>query len=351
MARMGRLVVLVACVCVLHPAGAAAGERGPVLFYCDEGQVETCAELLGALRKEMGDFGLDVMAMYEQIDLASIPHGRPPEVVERATAQEGATFATWITRQGDILSIHVFDPAAAQTFSKQIAVREGIDCKQVAFRLRSLMGASLYAELDDILVDEDLMALAVPPEKVEVIEEVMQIKARRRSWVGLCLDYLLLSYPTEDFWAHGLAFEVHVMPARRLEVLLDGALTFPRHVREVVEEGVELGFGNEQYLVGLGARYAVLSVGRVALLPEAGFRLGISVNRVTWQGDEKFVDINPALWAGFRARVRVVRRVGLELGMRFANLFRYEGFTWHGHHVTGLAQFRFSAFAGVRVAI
>jgi hypothetical protein len=348
---MGRVVVLFACVCVMHPAGAAAEERGPVLFFCDEEAIGECAELLGALRKEMGDFGLDVMAVYEPIDVDALPHGRPPGVVERATAQEGATFATWLLLEGELLVIHVFDPGTEQTFSKQIAVREGIDCKQVAFRLRSLMGASLYAELDDILVDEDLMALAVPPEKVEVIEEVMQIKARRRSWVGLCLDYLLLSYPTEDFWAHGLAFEVHVIPVSRLEVLLDGALTFPRHVREVVEEGVELGFGNEQYLVGLGARYAVLDVGRVAVLPEAGFRLGISVNRVTWQGDEKFVDINPALWAGLRARVRVVRRVGLELGMRFANLFRYEGFTWRGHHVTGLAQFRFSAYVGVRVAI
>jgi hypothetical protein len=355
---MIRLIFPFLLLASVHVPTARAAEHGPVLFFCEDEVLGLgqggCEDMLRALEAELADFGLQVVEAGPTADQEE-PVGPVPSDVAAVTRQKGAAFSVWFTRQGDDLTLHVYDPGHEQKLARMAIPYDeqgGLDMRDVAFRLRSLMGASLYSELDEVVDDEQMFDLAVPQERREVLGKWLEVpeKAEPRTWVTLSQGYLVLGYPAESAWYHGIAIDVAVPPVAGLEIFVDGAAAFPHEVYST-REPASVRIENRQFLVGIGARYRVLGLGPLSLLPGGGFHLGISHSIVTHGGDRKYVKLNPALWMGIDIRIAIVRRFALVIGARFENLFHYEQFEWDGEKLAGLHQFRFGAVAGVLVSI
>jgi hypothetical protein len=307
----------------------------------------------------MADFGLSLIEL--SIGVVDVPaQGPVPGIIVEKADEAGAIFAVWFSvmesSKGNLPVMHVYDPDNRQVFTRMGApasVEGELDYKDMAFRLRNLMGASLYSDLEGILDDEELMFMAVPEERWKTIGEVVGAAApARRSWVSLGLGYLLMGYPTARGWYHGFAFEIAVIPVKRLNVFIDGGFAaLPGAIAKEPAENVDLELGSNQILVGVGVRYDLLVFGPVALAPEAGFHLGMSKTRVHGAVDREFLELNPALWGGLAARFSIVERFALTLGMRFENLFVYETFKWGEATLLSIAPFRFTATAGISVKL
>lgn len=354
-------LLVVFAVVQAHPRISRAQDHGPVLFFCDDlvlGKEGGCSEMHRTLKKEMADFGLTLIdSPFNVIDVPA--QGPVPEIIVEKASEAGAIFAVWFSvmksSQGNLPVMHVYDPDNRQVFSRMgaPASAEGeLDYQDMAFRLRNLMGASLYSDLEGILEEEALLSLAIPEEKRETIGEVVGAAPEKRSWVSLGLGYHLVGYPTEKSWYHGFEFEVAVLPVKRLDVFIDGGVVFlPGVVARQPEGGVHLQFENRQVLMGLGARYALLRLGPVEVAPAAGFRLGISMTRVARSVNRDFLRVNPALWGGLVVRISIVERFAFTVGMRLENVFRYETFKWGETRLFSLSPFRFSATTGILVRL
>jgi hypothetical protein len=342
-----------AAAIALVPARAGAG--GPVIMFCEDQMVGVeggCAELHAALGGELVDFNLGVVLVPSFVEGPDEIGLVPVDVVER-TREAGALFAVWFSRSsfepGQLLTLHVYDPKIEQTISRTMTAFDGdggLNASDVAFHTRIIMGASLYSDLEHIAGEPNLVALAVPEEKRAVIEEA----APEHRWARLELGYALVSYPTRAHFYHGIAFDAAVIPARRLEIFLDLTAAFLQDsVTASTDPWVQLE--NRHVILGLGARYAVVSAGRLEILPVAGFHLGISLTTVKMGRVERYTKLNPALWTGLEVRVRIARRVAVAAFLSFENVFRHERFFLENEVIFTLSQFRFGAGLMLSVGI
>lgn len=342
--------------------GAGAAWADPVvLYFCDQQELgqDACQGILDSLCAEMADYSMQVAQRPESVKHAGGQDVVPP-IVSEVAASTGARFAVWLgVDSAGQAWMHVHDAQASQVLSRRIEadMTAGPSAyEEVAFRLRGLMGASLYTDLQDIVVqpgeDQDqLQALAVPEEKKPILVKVLKPALGFRPWVRIAAGYAVTGYPTTDLWLHGLVLQVSVMPLEKLEVLTDLSLGLGGRRTVAVEPGPALHFRSLQYLVGLGVRYQVLTLGPVAVLPSLGFRLGVSQTAVSQVGSQDHTKLNGGVWGGLDVRIDVVQRFGFMVGARFENLFNHETFRYNGDAVHGLAQFRFAAVAGLCVSL
>lgn len=304
---------------------------------------------------ELADFNMDIVP--RDASLIEAPDvGHVPMAVETETKDMDAIFSVWFARSRfspeKMLTMHVYDPAIEQTISRTLSAFDtagNLAFSDIAFHMRIIMGASLYSDLDEIVEEEDLMALAVPEERKSLI---VPEPRKRRTWVRLDLGYLFSGYPEETHWYHGIALDAAVVPIERLEVFLDlSALFLQDPVR--IQEPDPVSFTNRQFLLGFGARYDVLAHERIAILPHAGFHLGISTTRVTRDRVERFTKLHPAFWAGLDVRFSITEHVGIGVGLSFENLFRYEQFFLSNPETPDfrLAQLRFASHVVLCVSI
>ena len=358
----------VTCGALLVPllvcSQARSQTENPVLVYCDDGDLGlvdgSCATLAAALQAELTDFYLTVVHVEEMVD-APVDDDHVPAAIADRTHAAGALFSVWFSRAGfspgKYIILNVYDPSIQQTISRTVPAFDaagGINHSDVSFHTRIIMGASLYSDISAIKDDENLVALAIPEEAAEIIEKRAP---ERRTWVRLQVGYLFTGYPTEGALYHGFAYDAAIVPVPRLEVFLDGGASFMPE--PVLSESRKVEIYNRQVLLGLGARYDVIGHDRIALLPSAGFHLGISLSRVTILDHDRtssYRIVNPALWAGLELRVHIVPRVSLSVGLRFENLFRFERF-FEGEEggersdFFQLSQFRFGSLAMICVHI
>ncbi len=338
----------------LAPGTARAGEV--VLFVCDDASLGQgpggCDGVRVALGLEVADYGLEVIVpecglLIEQAE------------VQGLSAIHGARFAVWFSREADgQFAMHVFDPGTGQTLSRSIvaAVTDPQDVyTEIAFRLRSLMGASLYSDLDDLVagggVASPLVQLAVPKEQRVILVKLLGAPAAWRPWARVYNVYSVVGYPATTMWLDGVGLGAAVIPVDRLEVVTDLVVAFGGHSSFTPEPGVTLRFSSLAYLVRVGVRFEVLRLGPLAVMPAAGLSLGVSRTTVVQDGAGDHVHVNGALWGGLDLRVDLVPRFGLVIGARFENLFNHETFRYKGEAVYGPSQFRFSATAGVCVTL
>jgi hypothetical protein len=356
-------------VFLFAPASRAQADN-PVLVYCDDGDIGaadgSCASLVEALQNELTDFYLDVVHVDELVEWAGGEPQAPPAIVA-STRQRGAIFAVWFTRSGappgNLLTMHVYDPAIEQTISRTVSAFDAsgkMHHADVAFHTRIIMGASLYSDIDAIQEDENLVALAIPEERVTFFESRAPEPVSR---VGLGVGYLFTGYPTERHWYHGIGLDVSVLPVKRLEIFLDLGFSFMQGEVKGTTGPLAYEVSSRKFLVGVGARYDVLGHDRVALMPEAGFHVGVTSMELGYSGDglsggRDMVRAYPSAWAGLALGVHVARRVSLVAGLRFEYVFRYE----RVHLVEGdgedrrttvfeASQFRFGTLAMVLVSI
>lgn len=342
-----------------------AQKDNPVLVYCDDGDIQagegSCAALVKAIQGELTDFYLDVVHIGE---LVGPVEGRShvPAGIAKRTGEAGAIFAVWFTRSsfapGKVITLNVYDPGIEQTISRTLPAFDplgSLNHADVAFHTRIIMGASLYSDIDSIQNDENLMALAIPEERVEFLASR---EPARRTWVRFDLGYLFSGYPLRNHWYHGILFDAAFVPFPRFEVFLDLGLSFMQD-EVTVSSPAWVSLDNRQVHVGIGARYDVLGLDRVGLLPSAGFHVGVSSSDVSVEDrDLSYHKVHPAGWAGLDVRVHLVRHVSLALGMRFENLFRRERIFLVPEEgvdekvkIFEISQFRFAAFALVCVSI
>lgn len=342
------------------PASAQKGNL--VLFYCDDASIGAgpggCDALLKSLTNEISDFGLTIEPQ------SGVPEAGPtdehvPASVAARTKQTGAIFSVWFSRPKptprNLLTLHIYDPGIEQTISRTIPAFDAsgmLNHMDVSFHTRIIMGASLYSDITEIANDANLVALAVPEEHLEVIESH---KPERRTWVRLDFGYLVLGFPTENHWYHGFMFDAAVLPIPRLEAFVDVGITF---LQDPVTTSSPLWthLTNRQILLGVGARYDLLGHDRIALLPEAGFHVGISSTDVTVETDLHYRTVHPAVWAGLELRVRVTGRFSFALGLRFENLFKRERVflveeSGEKTMIFRASQFRFGAVGALCVSI
>jgi hypothetical protein len=355
-ARVAATVLVVGAVA--RPAHAGEG-RSRVLLLCNEDVLdvagEGCPSLAAALGSELADF--DVGIELVPWSGAPIPEGKlVPPVVAALHAQRGGIFSAWLSRSDTgILTAHVYDTGNEQTISRVLGAlgAEGLGLPEVAFHLRLIMGASLYSELEKIVEDEDLMALAVPEERMRIIANMPKEPVpERRTRLRIHLGYLLLGYPTADHWFHGFATGVALVPVGRLEILLEGSAAFTGE--RARSEAADVTLHNTQIDLGLGLGYEILMASWLGVLPLAGFRLGISHTDVREGDGRRTVDrVNPILQAGLDLRFYVHERIAIHVGTRLDFLFRYQVFDAEvdGSRVDiyELARFRFGATAGFSV--
>jgi hypothetical protein len=163
---------------------------------------------------------------------------------------------------------------------------------------------------------------------------------------------MLLGYPTHAYWYHGIGIRAGVLVLPDLEVFVDVGVTFPM-TKNYTSGSQIMRLENSQYLVGVGVGYTFRIVGPLALMPLAGFHLGISRTRENWSEDVLHQEVNIAIWTGLELRVNPIRYFGLVAAVILENLFNYEYFEWsilEGEVRTfSLAQFRLSVFAGACV--
>jgi hypothetical protein len=353
-----RVIGLVILAGALVPERAAAGEV--VLFFCEDGVLGEgeCASLLAAFREEVADHELEV---HEGSIEEKLAQGMklPPAVVS-VTRDSAAIAAVWI-EGGESVSINVYIPESLQTISKIMAEGQELDHRDVAFRLRTLLGAALYSDLPEFEVEEESEpepeeAPVAPMPRIERdLEPPMDVEPReRRTWVRLQPGYVYLGYPTKGYWYHGVAFRVGVLALPALEIFLDADITAPKSMR--FEAGIQrIRLENSQYVVGLGASYTFRIVGPVELTPLAGFHLGVSDSKVEAGGVERHRQVNTAIWAGLELRISIVRWMSLVVSTSMENLFNYEYFEWNTHEgeerVFSLNQFRMNVIAGACVSL
>lgn len=348
---------MVLLVGVLVPERAAAGDK-VVLFFCEDvvlGEGE-CASLLAAFREEVADHELEVQEGSIEEKLAQ-GMKLPPAVVS-VTRESEALAAVWI-EGGDVVSINVYIPESLQTISKIIAEGQELDHRDVAFRLRTLLGAALYSDLPEFEVEPESEPEPAPVAQIPRIERDLEpepdIEPReRRTWVRLQPGYVYLGYPTKGYWYHGVAFRLGVLALPALEIFVDADITAPKNMR--FEAGIQrIKLENSQYVVGLGASYTFRIVGPVELMPLAGFHLGVSDSRVEAGGVERHRQPNTAIWAGLELRISIVRWMSLVVSTSMENLFNYEYFEWNTgegeKRVFSLNQFRMNVIAGACVSL
>jgi hypothetical protein len=342
-----------------------AQKDNPVLVYCDDGDIQagdgSCALLVKAIQGELTDFYLDVVHIGELVGPAE-GRSHVPAGVAKRTGEAGAIFAVWLTRSsfapGKVITLNVYDPGIEQTISRTLPAFDpmgNLNHADVAFHTRIIMGASLYSDIDSIQNDENLVALAIPEERVEFLASREPV---RRTWVRFDLGYLFSGYPQRNYWYHGILFDAAFVPFPRFEVFLDLGLSFMQE-EVTVTSPAWVSLDNRQVHVGIGARYDVLGLDRIGLLPSAGFHVGVSSSDVTvadLDRDLSYHRVHPAGWAGLDVRVHIVRHVSLALGMRFENLFRRERIRLvedeeNKPTIFEISQFRFAAFLLVCVSI
>jgi hypothetical protein len=342
--RGRRFTAAVGLTClVLAPCPAGAEDGHKVLLFCDEAQLGTglgaCESMHLALEGELSDFDLNIVLMPDA-PVEGVATGLVPGLIVKKTSEMGALFSVWFTRneaaQNVQLTMHVYDPSAAQVISRTLQSSEGagIDDADVAFHIRIIMGASLYSDIDQIVDEEGLMDLAIPDER----RFAMAAPAMMRVDAG----YLLSGFPARNHWYHGFVFDVAFLPLRRLEVFMDVAVAF-RQSPVKVEEPAEAHLRNTQILIGVGVRYDILAHERVSILPVAGLHLGLSSTTVTMRGVEKYLRLHPAVWAGVDVRIAIVERVAVAIDVSFENLFRRERFLLENTVIFEISQFRFGA--------
>jgi hypothetical protein len=299
----------------------------------------------------MADFDREVALRGEDAS-ATTWEGEVPSQVAGPTRNTGARFAVWFTGGAGFAPwMHVYDVASRQTLSREVG---SASCEEIAFRLRSLMSASLYSVLEDVVaVDPEpgLAELAVPPDKRPVLVGVLGRVGAPRRWVRLTTGYHVIGHPTTRLWLHGLGLEAAVIATPRLEATGDVVLGLGAPRTVTPEPDVALHFRSAQVLLGVGLRYAVATLGPVSLLPAAGLRFGISHTTVSREAAGEHVRYNASAWAGVDVRVEATDVLAFVAGARFENLFTHETFRYEGEAVYGPAQFRFTATAGVCVSL
>ncbi|MBW2264272.1 MAG: hypothetical protein JRG91_20085 [Deltaproteobacteria bacterium] len=361
---MGRMTVI-AVVAVLWSAEAAAEESDHVLFFCmDEvlGAEGECARLEAAFGTELADFGVHVVRgsigekLAEGIQL--------PPAVAAVTQESGALGAVWLTpgvnHGTDGLVMHVYTPDNLQVISKIVAEcgEEGtLDHGDVAFRLRTFLGASLYSDMPEFdLPEPEPVAAGTMPYILDDVgpPEDEPEKPGKRLRVRLAVGYIALGYPTRPYWFHGASFRLGVLAHPAFEIFVDGAVTVPLTLSFTSSSGETMELENRQSLMGIGAGYTFQLARPIAITPRAGLHLGLSDTRENWTEQKRHKELNAAVWVGLELLLMPVRWLAINLAVSIENLFNYEYFEWQIEggptRTFSLAQFRMNIVAGVCVS-
>lgn len=358
-----RRLLAMAFMAMLLPAEALGQGIDHVLFFCEDeilGAEGECQALETAFGNELADFGVEVRQGSIGEKLAEGLH-LPPAVVS-VTRESGAIGSVWLTPGGDGIAVHVYTPDNLQTVSKIIASygKEGeLDYGDVAFRLRTFLGASLYSDIPDF--DVEVPEPEPAPAAYEGMPYIMEDRppplpetaTERRMWVRLTQGYVLLGYPSRSYWYHGLSFRLGVLALPALEIFVDMDITFPRTMEYSSETGA-LRLENRQYLVGVGAGYTFEIAGPFSATPLAGFHFGISYSQENWSDQRRHREVNTAVWAGIELKLTPARWLAFHASISFENLFNYEVFDWQTRGGTqetfSLSQFRMNVVAGACVS-
>jgi hypothetical protein len=324
---------------VTQVAASAQNDGDSVLLLCSDDQLPAglaCIDLTEAVQKELSDLDITVQTGPVPTSL-SVDGAAPTEIVE-AVEQTGCASVIWVSASQDSLSLSVHTPGSMQPvveIEPQTDTEGSLDLRDVSFRLRTLIAASLFKDLPGLEVTENPPEEPAEPEEPEEVEEpppiiddepepAVTLKARR-PWTKLDAGYLLASYPTQSHWYHGMMFSVGILPLPRLEIFVDAGITFPNRLDLGLDStGERMVIDNAQYLVGLGLGYSFDLGSRVRLTPRAGFHLGVSDTSVRSPRERRLRELNTAIWGGIELRVVIVSWLSLSVGYIAENLFNFE---------------------------
>ena len=355
------------CCCALAIAQVAAGGSAGdgVLLLCSNDLLpagHACTDLTEAVKQELSD--LDITVQVGPVPESFTGDGAAPDEIVDAVEQAGAASVIWVARSEspDSFGFRVFTPESMQPvieIEPQVDGEGGLDIRDAAFRVRTLIAASLFKDLPGLEVPEKPPEEPVEPE-VEVEETLSVIDEpepqvtveARRPWTKLDAGYLLASYPTQNHWYHGMMFSVGILPLPRLEIFVDAGITFPNHLDLGLDStGEPMVIDNSQYLVGLGLGYSFDLGSRVRLTPRAGFHLGVSDTSVRSPRKRRLRELNTAIWGGIELRVVIVPWLSLSAGYIAENLFNFEYLLDKSGPedvtVFSLSQFRMGIHAGL----
>jgi len=257
---------------------------------------------------------------------------------------------------------HVYTPGSLQPVTEivpRLDADGALDIQDAAFRLRTLVAASLFFDLPGLespveapLPVEEQPGIEIPPEPPAPAEPLRVSTAVHRPWARIHAGYLLASYPIENHWYHGIALSVGILPLPELEIFLDAGITFPNRLDlGATASGQSLEIDNSQHVLGLGLGYSFRLGGRVSLSPRIGFHLGISDTLVKSPERRRYRELNTAIWAGLELRIAIVSLLSVYLGTSVENLFNYEYFRDdsgpESRTVFSLSQLRMRFYAGL----
>lgn len=362
----GWITYLCCCVLVVTQVAASAHNSGDsVLLLCSDEQLPTglaCIDLTEAVQKELSD--LDITVQTGPVPATLSGDGAAPTEIVEAVEQTGCASVIWVSASQDSLSLSVHTPGSMQPvveIEPQADTEGSLDLRDMSFRLRTLIAASLFKDLPGLEVPEEPPVEPAEPEEPEEMEEPPPVidepepqvtVEARRPWTKLDAGYLLASYPTESHWYHGMMFSVGILPLPRLEIFVDAGITFPNHLDLGLDStGEPMVIDNSQYLVGLGLGYSFDLGSRVRLTPRAGFHLGVSDTSVRSPNERRLRELNTAIWGGIELRVVIVSWLSLSAGYIAENLFNFEYLLDKSGPedvtVFSLSQFRMGIHAGL----
>ncbi len=307
--RPSALAVAVITLLVSHPCRGQDGVELVLGLQCAQGGFEAdgavdCDELAAAIRDE---FTEGTVAL---VQLSAEASGREADLTVSVEITEG----TFILILEDALIEH--------EYRREIPSAEGVgfDPDAAAFILRGLLSSFLYEDLEDIPAGSDLVEIAVPPGKHEVLKLIIEavpavepapVVEPERSIppMGVEAGYMLLVDPSNRLALHGLIAAFGIRAAPWLDVHAGIVLTAPKAFsQEAPDASGSYDLTISHVKGSLGARFRPLRLKIFTL--EAGF--GLHVGAVRLEVEESS---GSALWSFNEIESAVNASVGFHLGI------------------------------------
>jgi hypothetical protein len=219
----------------------------------------------------------------------------------------------------------------------------GFDPDAAAFILRGLLSSFLYEDLEEIPTGSDLVEIAVPPEKHELLKQIVEPSksempeapekavehVRTIPPMGVEAGYTLLVDISNRLALHGMAAAVGIIAIEWLEVHAGIVLTAPRtFAREAQDASDSYRFAISHVLGNLGVRFRALRLGFFTLEAGLGLRLGaarLEVRDETGNGPWSFEELESSIFAGMGIHLGFLRLLGLRIAVAGEGLLNATG--------------------------
>jgi hypothetical protein len=363
-AQKSEPVVIFFCLPVQAAPQAASEEEKVEEEYEDEATARSQVHLLPdcdsaglALKKELRISGFELIKIPAPPSVVKDPDSL---VIAENLAESGASFIVW-TDDGTL--IRIYDAINRQLVKVDVSlvVKETLKPDEMAIVIRNIMGMSLFADLDAIEGDDELLALAFTDEKLSQIVKVEKVKDAvaktlptpqveatgeaappgAKKWFPLfTVGYTLLTYPEERLVFHGANIDLRFPLPKRFELSLGAVFTGRTTVSTDPAD-----FVNDQYVIDLVASFLFIKRRIIHAWGGLALSVGISRTEVNYSQNDastEHVVANGSIGAVLGLRIRLYKSIFLELKTDVDNLFNHEVYTYYGNARFKLARIRLS---------